>query len=212
MFTENAIAVGDCLTILPTVPDASVQLAVADPPWNIRFSYDQYKDDLPRHMYAEWSARWINAVVPKLTADGALWVMIADESCAAVKTALDDSGLHFRNWVIWHYTFGTYCHKKFGRCHAHLLYYTKSPSGFFWEPDRIPSARQEKYDDSRADPRGKIPGDVWEYSRVAGTFGERTDHPCQLPVVMLDRIVRTCSSPGGLVIDPFAGSGTTLVS
>src|SRR5262249_6916673 len=95
---------------------------------------------------------------------------------------------------------------------------------------RVPSARQTSYADRRAHPRGKLPDDTWVLrpqeddrffqpdtdtwyvSRVCGTFKERTGHPCQMPEALLERIIRVASNPGDLVLDPFAGSGTTLVA
>ena len=79
---------------------------------------------------------------------------------------------------------------------------------------RIKSDRQKKYNDRRANPDGKLPGDVWtEFPRVCGTFKERVGwHPCQMPEALLERIVCACSRPGDVVLDPFAGSGTTLAA
>src|SRR5436305_9606675 len=135
-----------------------------------------------------------------------------------------------RNWIVWHYTFGVNCSKKFNRSHAHILYYVKDARRFTFNPDgvRVPSARQTTYADRRANPVGKLPDDTWVLrpqeegdhfrpdsdtwyeSRVCGTFKERTGHPCQMPEAVLDRIIRVASNPGDVVLDPFAGSGTTL--
>ncbi len=135
-----------------------------------------------------------------------------------------------RNWIVWHYTFGVNCTKKFNRSHAHIFYYVVDPKQCTFEPDRVrvPSARQTTYADSRANPVGKLPddtwvlrpqeadqhfqpdSDTWAVSRVCGTFKERTGHPCQMPEGVLERIIKVASNPGDLVLDPFAGSGTTL--
>ena len=105
---------------------------------------------------------------------------------------------------------------------------TKDPSRVNAAAVRVPSARQTTYADRRANPVGKLPddtwvlrpqeddrlftadSDTWSVSRVCGTFKERTDHPCQMPEAVLERIVKVASNPGDLVLDPFAGSGTTL--
>jgi len=149
-----------------------------------------------------------------------------------MKLRLDGLGLTMRNWIIWHYTFGVNCSKKFNRSHAHIFYYVVDPKNFTFEPDRIrvPSARQTTYGDRRANPVGKIPDDTWflrpqeseehftpdddtwSFARVCGTFRERTAHPCQMPEAVLERIVQVASNPGDLVFDPFAGSGTTLAA
>jgi len=122
-----------------------------------------------------------------------------------------------RNWVIWYYTFGQNCKRKFNRSHAHLFYFVKDAKHFTFNAGdprvRVPSDRQTKYNDKRANPNGRLPHDVWTFSRVCGTFKEREGwHPCQMPVDLLERIVLACSAPGEVVLDPFAGSGTTLVA
>ena len=138
-----------------------------------------------------------------------------------------------RNWIVWHYTFGVNCKRKFNRSHAHILYYVIDPKRFTFNADamRVPSARQTTYADRRANPTGKLPDDTWVLrpqederafparqrhlvrgSRVCGTFKERTGHPCQMPEAVLERIIRVSSNPGDLVLDPFAGSGTTLAA
>ncbi len=136
--------------------------------------------------------------------------------------------------MIWYYTFGVNCTHKFSRSHAHLFYFVKDPKNFTFRQDdpenRVPSARQLVYADARANPRGRLPDDTWilrpqdlsdcftadedtwYFPRVAGTFKERAGfHGCQMPEQLLARIIRTCSNEGDLVVDPFAGSATTLV-
>jgi site-specific DNA-methyltransferase (adenine-specific) len=133
--------------------------------------------------------------------------------------------------VIWYYTFGVNCLKKFSRSHAHLFHFVKDPKQFTFNDEaiRVPSARQLVYADARANSRGRLPDDTWilrpqdlpegfgadedtwYFSRVCGTFKERAGwHGCQMPEQLLGRIIRACSNPGELVLDPFAGSGTTL--
>lgn len=206
----NGVFCGDALAMLPGVADGSCGMAIADPPWNIGYKYDVYRDKLTPAAYREFTRRWVAATVPKLAATGALYVMVGDEVAAAVKTVLDESGLIFRNWIIWHYNFGTYCERKFGRCHAHLFYFVKSLD-FTFNADavRIESQRQRN-NDKRGNPAGKIPSDVWDIKRIAGTHGERESHPCQLPEELLARAILTSSNPGEIVLDPFCGSGGTL--
>ena len=155
---------------------------------------------------------------------------IGDEYAAEIKVRLDALGLRLRNWIVWHYTFGVHCERKFTRSHAHIFYYVVDPKHFTFHADaiRVPSARQTTYADRRANPKGRVPDDTWVLrpqedgrlyrpeedtwylSRVCGTFKERTGHPCQMPEALLERIVRVASNPGDRVLDPFAGSGTTL--
>jgi site-specific DNA-methyltransferase (adenine-specific) len=135
--------------------------------------------------------------------------------------------------VIWYYTFGVNCTRKFSRSHAHLFYFVKHKAQFTFNAQdpsiRVPSARQLVYGDKRANPRGRLPDDTWVlrpqdipesfgadedtwyFPRINGTFKERAGwHGCQMPEQLLGRIVRACSNPGDVVLDPFAGSGTTL--
>jgi len=208
------IIAGDALEVLAAWPAGCVDLVFADPPFNIKYVYDRYRDNLKADAYLAWTERWIDACLRVLKATGTLWIAIGDEYAAEVRLMMRRRAT-LRNWVIWHYTFGQNCANKFNRSHAHLFYFVRDPQAFTFNADavRVKSDRQLKYNDKRANPKGKLPHDVWTFSRVCGTFRERVGwHPCQMPVSLLERIVRACSSPGDLVLDPFAGSGTTLVA
>ena len=221
---------GDCLEQLRQVPAGSVDLVFADPPFNIGYEYDIYQDRRGKEEYLTWTERWMAAVRRTLSPTGSFFLAIGDEYAAEMKLRLDSLGLTMRNWIIWHYTFGVSCTKKFNRSHAHLFYYVVDPKRYTFNPNavRVRSARQTTYADSRANPAGKLPDDTWylrpqeaddhfgedtdtwAVSRVCGTFKERTGHPCQMPEAVLDRIIKSTSNPGDVVLDPFAGSGTTL--
>ncbi len=211
----NSIVQGDCIELLPTLDEPIADLIFADPPFNIGYKYDVYRDRKKHDEYYEWTEAWMSACVAHaLKPTGSFWVAIGDEYAAEIKTIGDSLGLHLRNWVIWHYTFGQNTQRKFARSHVHLFYWVKDPKRFTFNDMavRIPSARQTTYADSRANPKGKVPDDVWSYSRVCGTFNERVQwHPCQMPEKVLERIVEASSSADDLVLDPFSGSGTTSV-
>ena len=227
----NDVWVGDCLVLLERLPAETVDLVFADPPFNIGYSYDVYCDRQEKATYLAWTERWLAAVRRVLKPSASLFVAIGDEYAAEMKIRLDNLGLTMRNWIIWHYTFGVNCKRKFNRSHAHIFYYVVNPEQFTFNADqvRVPSARLTKYADRRANPEGKLPddtwvlwpqetdchfqpdSDTWAVSRVCGTFRERTRHPCQMPEAILERIIRVASHPDDLVLDPFAGSGTTLV-
>ncbi len=231
MRVDRVIA-GDCLDILPTLPDGSVDLLFADPPFNIGYGYDLYHDRRSKSEYRDWTRAWLEQARRLLAPSASLFFAIGDEFAAEIKLLLDELGLTLRNWIIWHYTFGVSCTRKFNRSHAHIFYYVVDPRQFTFHADaiRVPSARQTTYADRRANPRGKLPDDTWVLrpqhqaeafrdssdtwyeARVCGTFRERTgQHPCQMPEAVLERIIGVASSPGDLILDPFAGSGTTLV-
>lgn len=230
----NAVYQGDCVARLAELDEGSVALAFADPPFNIGYEYDVYHDSHADDDYLNWTRAWMQGVSRALRPDGTFWIAIGDEYAAEFKyIAHRELGLTCRSWVIWYYTFGVNCKRKFSRSHAHLFQFVKDAKNFTFNLDdpevRVPSARQLVYADSRANPKGRLPDDTWilrpqdlpdgfsadedtwYFPRVAGTFKERAGfHGCQMPEQLLGRIIRVSSHPGELVLDPFAGSGTTL--
>jgi len=210
----NKVHLGDCIEIMKTLPDKSVDLIFADPPFNIGIKYDVYNDNIPYEDYYNWSKSWIKEAYRLLKNNGTIYVAIGDEFSAEINIILKKIGFYFRNWIIWYYTFGQSQRKKFNRAHTHILYFTKDKERFIFNDKdiRVPSARQLIYKDKRANPLGKIPDDVWQFSRVCGTFKERIGkHPCQMPEDLLELIIKTSSNQGDLVLDPFGGTGTTSV-
>ena len=104
---------GDSLSRLGELPAGCVDLAFADPPFNIGYEYDIYQDRKAKAEYLAWTEQWIAAVARTLTPSGSFFVAIGDEYAAEMKVRLDAAGLHLRNWIVWHYTFGVSCTKKF---------------------------------------------------------------------------------------------------
>jgi site-specific DNA-methyltransferase (adenine-specific) len=263
----NTIQLGDCIELMNARHEGSVDLVFADPPFNIGYDYDVYEDSKEHQKYIDFSADWIRATYRVLKPNGTFWLSIGDEYAAELKIESLKAGFHCRSWVIWYYTFGVNCSRKFTRSHTHLLYFVKDPDNFTFRQEdlenRVPSARELVYNDKRANSRGRLPDDTWiirpadaigemisdddeswypllsslpadhdrtyilrpqdlEHSfapsentwyfpRVAGTFKERAGfHGCQMPEQLLGRIIRTCSNPGDIVLDPFSGSATTL--
>ncbi len=225
---------GDCIEGMRSLPAECVDLAFADPPFNIGYEYDHYHDELEAEDYLRWSENWLGEVHRLLKPDGTFWLAIGDEFAAELKVLMQRQlGFVCRSWVIWYYTFGVNCKYKFSRSHVHLFYMVKDRERFTFNSDdplvRVPSARQLVYGDKRANPKGRLPDDTWilrpqdcpesfgphedtwYIPRVNGTFKERKGwHGCQMPEQVLGRIIRACSREGELVLDPFAGSGTTL--
>ncbi len=223
----------DCIAGMQAMPAASVDLAFADPPFNIGYDYDVYEDQVAADEYLNWTRQWGAAVLRVLKPNGTFWLAIGDDFAAELKTIFQrELKLTCRSWVIWYYTFGVNCKLKFSRSHTHLFYFVRDPKDFTFNDDaiRVPSARQLVYADARADANGRLPDDTWilrpqdlasgfqpaedtwYFPRVCGTFKERAGwHGCQMPEQLLGRIIKACSNPADLVLDPFAGSGTTLV-
>ncbi len=232
---RNTILNGDCIDLMKDLPDGCVDLAFADPPFNIGYDYDVYDDRRSFDDYMEFSKQWMSQIHRILKPSGSFWLAIGDDFAAELKVLANRQvGFHLRSWVIWYYTFGVNCKAKFSRSHTHLFYFVKDRENFTFRADalenRIPSARQLVYNDARANPNGRLPDDTWilrpqdveqcfstsedtwYFPRVAGTFKERAGfHGCQMPEQLLGRIIRSCSEEGELVFDPFSGSASTLV-
>jgi site-specific DNA-methyltransferase (adenine-specific) len=213
---QNKIICGDCIELLGTVKEPFADLVFADPPFNIGYQYDHYHDKQKKDKYLHWTRDWMAACVNVLKPTGSFYIAIGDEYAAHVRIIGEELGLHCRNWIIWHYTFGQQTKNKFARSHAHIFYFVKDEKQFTFNEHtvRLPSDRQLIYNDKRANAVGKMPDDVWNtYARVCGTFKERQGwHPCQMPELLLARIVAASSNPGDLVLDPFNGSGTTAAA
>ena len=207
----NKVYLGDCIDIMRGLPKCSVDLVFADPPFNIGLKYDNYNDNKSYEEYYKWSEKWIDETYRVLKQTGSIYIAIGDEFAAEIKAILKKIGFHFRNWIIWYYTFGQNQRKKFSRAHTHILYFTKDKENYIFNDKeiRVLSVRQI-IRDKRANPLGKIPDDVWQFSRVCGTFKERIgNHPCQMPEGLLERIIKTSSNINNIVLDPFGGTGTT---
>lgn len=212
----NKIIEGNCIEVLKNFKKPFVDLIFADPPFNIGYQYDMYKDNINEDKYLAWTEDWMSACAKALKPNGSFYVAICDEYAAEIKIFAERNlKMNLRNWIIWHYSFGQQTKSKFARAHTHILYFVKDEKTFTFNSDtaRVLSDRQKKYKDKRANPNGKLPDDVWnEYPRVCGTFDEREGwHPCQMPESLLARIIRVSSNENDLVMDPFSGSGTTCV-
>jgi len=228
----NSLQNVDCIAGMNKLDSGVVDLVFADPPFNIGYEYDSYDDRLESEKYLDWCRQWTAEVVRVLKPSGTFWLAIGDEYAAELKVMLQqEHQMTCRSWVVWYYTFGVNCKYKFSRSHVHLFHMVKDAKNFTFntEPIRVPSARQLVYGDSRANPKGRLPDDTWilrpqdlpegfqanedtwYFPRVCGTFKERAGwHGCQMPEQLLGRIIRACSHEDALVLDPFAGSGTTL--
>ncbi len=213
---QNSIIQGDCIEVLNKINEPIADLIFADPPFNIGYKYDKYYDCVKSKNYIAWTKTWMQACKKVLKPHGSFYIAIGDDYAANVKMIADEIGLTMRNWIIWHYTFGQQTKNKFARSHTHIFYFVNDKKNFTFNDHaaRVPSDRQLLYNDKRANPKGKIPDDVWnQYSRVCGTFKERAQwHPCQMPESLLRRIILTSSNPKDCVLDPFNGSGTTAAA
>lgn len=214
MNTDYAIYLGDCLDVLPKLPHA--QMIFADPPDNIGLKYDNMlSDNKPDEAYRALLQKWmntLNATVIWLSVNAKWQHVVRQESyCCWYEPYWG------RRWFIWYFTFGQHNQNDCGNNYRPL--FRIAPKDFKWNTDaiRIPSKRQ-KMGDKRADPRGRVPGDVWGgpedipgFCRIQGNNKERRKwHPTQHPEALVERCVLMSTKPGDLVIDPFGGTFTTL--
>lgn len=224
-----AIEQQDCVAGLKALPKGSVHLAVADPPYNQKMEYADYDDNKSRDEYLAWTREWLAAAAHALHKHGALWIFVPDEWVSELDLmARKEFKFTKQQHVVWAFTFGQAQQKRFTRSHCHVLWLSRTKTAFTFDDEavRVPSARQLVYNDKRANAAGKQPDDtwmllkeqlepymtpdrdVWLENRICGTYKERRKHsPNQIPIPIMERIVRTTSRPGELVADLFAGTG-----
>ena len=214
------VFVGDCRTILQKLDPGTIDLVFADPPFNWDVKYGDWDDKRPRQEYVQFTHEWLDACIRALADHGSLWVNIPDDTAAEIVMHLKSRGLHMINWCIWHFRFGQNRSGNFIVSKVHALYFAKDKTNRCWNPDSVlePSDRAAVYDDQRTFNKKqgenglRVPLDVWyglNWGRVQGNNKERrANHQNQLPEVYLERVIRSCSNEGDLVLDPFLGSGT----
>ena len=218
---DTRLYVGDCREVLPNLPDqGGVNLVFADPPFNWEVPYDGWEDNMPRNEFERFTFDWLDACINILSPSGAIWVSIPDDTVAEVVVHLKRRGLTMINWCVWHFRFGQCRDASFIMSKVHALYFVKDPANRVWNPEDIleQSDRATIYNDRRTHEKEKnkgmrVPMDVWYgkyWGRIQGNNKERRQgHHNQNPEVYLERIILACSNEGDLVLDPFAGSGTT---
>jgi DNA modification methylase len=223
---RTEVYVGDCREVIAALRpkyESKVDLIFADPPFNWKRAYDEWNDSMLDDDYLTFTREWLDACITLLAPDGSFWVNIPDDWAAEIVVHLKQRHLTMVNWCIWHYRFGQNTTQRFINSKVHALYFSKSGSRT-WNPDAVlePSDRATTYFDPRTldkkdgMPAGKrVPMDVWYgqyWGRIQGNNKERRAyHDNQLPEVYLERVVRSSSNQGHLVMDPFLGSGTTGV-
>jgi len=210
-YSRHRIFNNDCLDVLREV-NGRVDCIFADPPDNIGMKYDAYQDNLPKDDYIAFLQRWLWLATRKarcvwLSYNAKWWAHVGR---IVTETEARHGDLLKVKQCVQTYTFYQHNHSDLGNAHRPLLRIQWSDSPLNPDAIRVPSWRQLN-GDKRADPRGKVPGDVFDFPRVVGNSKQRRSWiKTQLNEGLVRRCLLLTTNPGDLVLDPFAGSGTTL--
>lgn len=202
------IITGNALVELEQLETGSVDLVIADPPYNLGKDYGNNHDVQGFDDYLSFSRKWLKQAHRILKPTGTLYVFMGFRFISYLYDILDrDLKMFFNSWIVWHYTQGIGKTKGFSPRHDDILMFTRSEKFIFnLDNVRVP----QKYFRDRNNMRGANPGDVWEFSHVHYCNGNRQNHPTQKPEGLIERMVLASSDEGDIVVDPFSGSGTTL--
>jgi adenine-specific DNA-methyltransferase len=216
---------GDCLDLLRDIPAASMQLVVTSPPYNIG---KEYEHRLRLDEYVEQQKKVIVECVRCLAPHGSLCWQVGNFVEQGAIVPLDtvlysifaNLGLRMRNRIIWHFAHGLHCSRRFSGRYETIMWFTKTEKYVFnLDPVRVP----QKYPGKKhfkgpkagrysCNPLGKNPGDVWVIPNVKSNHVEKTEHPCQFPVELIERLVLSMTNADDWVLDPFLGTGTSVIA
>lgn len=199
---------GDCLVELKKTESNSVDLVIADPPYNVGKDYGNQSDRQDFDEYIQFTKEWLTECHRILKPTGTIYVFIGFRYISYLYQILErDLKMNFVNWISWHYTQGIGKTKGFSPRHDDILMFTKTAKYTFnLDNIRIPQKFYRKVNNMR----GANPGDVWEVSHIHYCQKNRQPHPTQKPEALMERMVLASSNEGDVVVDPFSGSGTTL--
>lgn len=216
---------GDCLDLLRTIPSESLQLVVTSPPYNIGKEYERR---LRLDLYLQQQAQVIAECVRALSPRGSICWQIGNYVDGGAITPLDSilypifsgHGLKMRNRIVWHFEHGLHCSRRFSGRYETIIWFTKSDDYVFHldavrVPQKYPGKKYfkgPKVGQYSCNPLGKNPGDLWTIPNVKSNHVEKTDHPCQFPVELIERLVLAMTEEGDWVFDPFLGTGTSIIA
>lgn len=219
---EIALYHTDAADLIGKLPEQSVDLILTSPPYNISRAYAHYVDDVGD--YDAWLRRMLSVLGPSLHAQGSLFLNVGysrDNVPIAYKVWDASSHLSVHQEIIWSFSRGVACKHRYSPRHETLLWMSRDSPRFDLERVREPHDQSKctcgtRNGRKRCNPRGKNPGDVWFVQTVAAGSGraakERCAHPAQMPLAVAERVVDGCGYAGGILLDPFCGSGTSLVA
>ncbi|MFC1925077.1 DNA-methyltransferase [Chloroflexota bacterium] len=216
---------GDCLDLLKTIPDNSIQLIVTSPPYNIGKKYEK---KLKLSQYIEQQESIIKECARVLSRQGSICWQVGNYVDNGTIVPLDTVlypiftglGLKMRNRIIWHFEHGLHCSVRFSGRYETIMWFTKSKDYTFnLDPVRVPQKypgkkhfKGPKSGQYSCNPLGKNPGDIWTIPNVKSNHIEKTKHPCQFPVELIERLVLSMTNEDDWVFDPFLGTGTSLIA
>lgn len=216
---EHKIIFGDALEVLKTLSDSSVDLIFADPPYNIgkNFNGKVEKWDT-EESYLKWCYEWLDLCIQKLKPNGSFYVMTATQFMPYFDIYLRDK-LTILSRIVWSYdSSGVQAKKYYGSMYEPILFCVKDKNNYTFNTNDIlveakTGAKRKLIDYRKTIPTvynsEKVPGNVWEFSRVRYRMDEYENHPTQKPISLLERIIKASSNEGDLVLDPFSGTFTT---
>lgn len=216
---------GDCIDLLKTVPDKSLQLVITSPPYNLG---KEYEKKLKLETYLDQQAAVIRECVRCLSPHGSICWQVGNYVNNGAIIPLDavlypiftNLGLRMRNRIIWHFEHGLHCTRRFSGRYETIIWFTKSDDYVFnLDPIRVPQKypgkkhfKGPKVGKYSCNPLGKNPGDLWLIPNVKSNHIEKTEHPCQFPVELIERLVLSMTNEDHWVLDPFLGTGTTIIA
>jgi DNA modification methylase len=219
----NRIIIGDCIEEISRFPNESIDLIIADPPYNLKKKFGDKSmvwDDVDE--WLKWSKQWIDVSAQKLKPTGSIFIYGIHHYLCYIQVHLYELGLYYRRQFIWNYENGFSGYKKVPSAHYEpLLWFSKS-NEFTYHQIREPYKSKERLKNKiikngkvwKPNPAGKHAGDVWSFPVLAGKRfeQERVDHPTQKPLSISNRIVKHFSNENDTILIPFAGSGSECVA
>jgi site-specific DNA-methyltransferase (adenine-specific) len=215
----NTIHLGDCLELFKQIPDNSIDMTFADPPFNLNKKYNNNNDKLKLNEYLTWCEQWINEMVRVTKPTGSIFIHNIPKWLTYYSYFLNKIA-YFKHWISWDAPTAP-MGKTLQPAHYGILFYTKIKKDFTFFEIRYPHKRNRKTHLLAKDyggkkgllhPFGPLVSDVWTDIHRIKHNKYRDEHPCQLPLHLLERIILMSTDENSIVLDPFNGTGTTAIA
>jgi site-specific DNA-methyltransferase (adenine-specific) len=215
----NEILCGDAIEEMRKIPDNSIDMTFADPPFNLNKKYGNYKDKKAADDYIKWCEQWLSEMVRITKPTGSILVHNIPKWLIYYANHLNRIAI-FKHWIAWD-SMSTPLGKTLLPAHYGILFYTKSPKDFKFHELRSPHKKCRKCGEmikdyggkkSQINPYGTLLSDVWADIHRIRHNTRRDAHPCQLPEPLLERLILMTTHEGDVVMDPFIGAGTTALA